>query len=179
MDGPVNLLFDPPGAAITCSSDEFLCSDAARYTGLTFSTAAAWPTANKAFYYPFIVPVPVVVKQVSWLNGGTVNGNVDFGVYDVAGAKSISLGSTAMSGANAIQVGNLTDTTINAGYYYFAMASSSGTATFFRVAPPALLLRAFGVLEQASAFALPSTATFAVMTAAYVPFMSLNLAAVV
>jgi hypothetical protein len=147
--------------------------------GNTSVGTAAWPAANRAIYVPFVVEAPVTVVQVAWENGATLNGNVDVGIYDLAGTRLVSLGSTAQAGASVAQAGDITDRPLNPGVYYMAMASSSATATFARVSPTIVGVRAGGVLQQDTAFALPTTATFAVATASFLPMFALITQAVI
>jgi hypothetical protein len=135
--------------------------------------AGAWPAADRALYIPFIIEAPVPVTQIAWENGATLNGNVDVGIYDLAGKRLVSLGSTAQAGASVVQVGDITDTPLNQGVYYMAMASSSATATFARVQPGSIGVRAGGGLQQATAFPLPSSATFAAVASSFLPMLAL------
>jgi hypothetical protein len=129
--------------------------------------SAAWPTANLAFYYGVVVLRPLTIYQIGTSNGATASGNVDVGIYDFAGNRLVSSGSTAQSGTSVGQVFDITDTVLTPGNYFLAMAVDNITATFFRVSPSTEQLRCNGVYQQASAFPLPSTATFATPTAGY------------
>ena len=137
-----------------------------------FNAAAAWPTANKAIYCPVLVDRVITVTQMAVVNGATVNGNLDLGIYDEAGNKVVSKGSTAQSGTNAVQALDITDTELKPGLYFLALASSSGTATFFRANGASTeVTRVCGLQQQTSAFALPSTATFANPSQNYSPLI--------
>lgn len=126
--------------------------------------AVAWATANKAFYMPFSVDAPVTIVKMLVINGATVSGNIDVGIYDRGGARLVSSGSTAQSGVSAVQEFNITDTVLNPGLYYLACAMDNTTGTLEMWTPSASLSRSFGLAEQASAFALPATATFAALS---------------
>lgn len=91
--------------------------------------SATWPAANKAYFYPFTLPVRVQVSKFFFFNGGTISGNIDIGIYDSQGNKLVSTGAVAQAGANAIQAIDCTDTYIGPGEYYLAASCSSGTAT--------------------------------------------------
>lgn len=134
-------------------------------------TSAVWPTANKAFYYPFLVTeAPWTVRRIGVRNGTAVSGNLDVGVYDSEGNRLVSSGSTAQAGTSATQWLDVTDTTLLPGLYYLALALDNVTGTFVRLASlTADQLRSMGVFVQTSAFPLPASATFAVADAAYVP----------
>src|SRR3972149_4026032 len=91
--------------------------------------SAVWPTANKALYVPFRIGKPVLVKKLFLINGATVSGNVDVGIYDAAGTRLISAGSTAQAGASALQQFDIADTLLGWGLFYMALAVRNVTAT--------------------------------------------------
>lgn len=130
-----------------------------------------WPTANKALYIPFVLPVAGVVQQIAVVVANQI-GNLDAGIYDAGGGLIVSAGSTAV-GAAGPQFVDIADTALGPGAYYMALAMSSATASIQRAAPSLSLVRAAGVLMQTSALALPSTATFAQAADAYLPLVSL------
>lgn len=156
-------MYTPPSVHLPCppvvSSFSRWCIGAHRAgVGPTVPVSTAWGSANRAVFYPFMLPGPGTALKMFVMNGATINGNVDVGIYDAAGNRLVSAGSTAQSGANALQVFDITDTELAAGVnYYMALASSSSTATFFADAQSRG--RALPVLFVASGFALPSTAT--------------------
>lgn len=136
-------------------------------TGLTYTTATAYPSANLAQYVPFLVGYPITIQKMFWENGATVgNNNVDVGIYDSQGNQLTHSGSTLTSGATSTQSVSVGPVTLEQGLYYMAMAVDGTTDTFLSlsstIASPQM--RSFGIYQQASAFALPSTATFAVNT---------------
>lgn len=124
--------------------------------------STAWPSAQLALYVPFRVAQNVRVAGFFWMNGATVNGNTDCGIYDFGGAKLTSSGATAQAGANAIQSVALgAAVTLPFGVFYLALLSTSATATYFTgpnlVAEEA---RHIGIADQASAgTALPANFT--------------------
>lgn len=143
--------------------------------------SAAWPAANRALYIPFVLAEAVTVLKLFCVNGGTVSGNLDVGIYNNAGSRLISSGSTAQAGANAIQEFDIADTVIGPGQFYLAMAVDNVTATVARWQPigatvlAANVLRTTGMAEQASAFPLPASATLAVVSTMYIPLVGLSL----
>lgn len=144
----------------------------------TGSGTATWPVASKALYVPVVVERSVVAYQIA-VTVAVQSGNLDVGIYTEDGSRLISSGSTAV-GAAGVQAVNITDTTLPPGGYFLAMAVDNTTASFVRLSvPPALALRAAGMREQATAFALPSTATFANVAAAYLPNISIATAATI
>jgi hypothetical protein len=170
----------PPNSIITPASPESLMVDLSSI-GAVFGSAGTsgfWPAANRAMYFPFALSRHAIVKKVFWVNGSSVTGNVDLGVYAVDGRLIVSSGSTAQSGTNAPQVVDITDTMLAPGPYYIGLACS-GSAAFMRVQPTAQFQRLFGCLEQSSAFPLPATATFAENSSLYVPLAGLMLGEVI
>lgn len=127
----------------------------------TGHASAAYPSANLAIFVPLYIAIPCTVTRMYIYNGATVAGNADIGIYDRDGNKIVSKGATALSGTSRLQFFDITDTQLTRGIYYYAMAHDS-TSTFRRfaltIAGAAL---AFGVKQMASAYPLPSTATFA------------------
>lgn len=129
--------------------------------------SSALGVANKAWFIPFRLSVPVLAQKLSWANGTTVNGNTDMGIYTYDGVRLVSTGSTVQTGASAIQTVDIADTPLGPGLYYLALATSSSTATYRRSTLATLsLARVLGIFMQLSAFALPATATFATADAA-------------
>lgn len=125
-----------------------------------------WPSANRAYYFPFRIPGAFMINQFFWINGSVVAGNVDAGVYSFDGRRIISTGAIAQSGVSVIQVANVTDTTIGGGLFYLAISLSSATGRLLKAAPGLQFQKIMGILQQDSANPLPATATFAVLTVA-------------
>jgi len=131
----------------------------------TFFASIAWPTGNLAMYYPFRIPYAVTVTGIQILNGASVSGNVDVGIYSAEGTRIASSGSTAQAGASSIQTIALTSTILAPGQYYIALAFDNSTGTTAITALATFqFARAYGVLKQATAFPLPATAVFAACT---------------
>lgn len=124
------------------------------------TTASAWPSANQMRCCSFIVDDTVTVTQLGTIVS-TQSGNLDLGIYDEAGNKIVSSGSTAV-GVAGPQFVNITDTTLTPGHYNMAMACDNIIANFNRLSlANADVNRLCGVKQMASAFPLPSTLTFA------------------
>ena len=127
--------------------------------------SSAWPAADRAIYIPFRIAQPILVVKMFMINGATVNGNVDLGIYDPAGVRLVSMGSTAQAGASALQTFDITDTQIGPGLFYMALAIDNTTATTIRESDSSGVdLAVFGCAQEASAFPLPATATFAAIS---------------
>lgn len=136
---------------------------------------ATWPLANKAIYVPFRIAAPYTFNTFLAVVGISSN-NLDMGVYSADGTKIISTGSTP-AGAN-IKTVSVASTTLSPGLYYLAMACDNTTIAFqsytLTATAKAALWAAMGVSEQASAFPLPATATFASNTLASVPLFGIT-----
>jgi hypothetical protein len=178
-DGPVELLHLPAATIIETFDEQALRRVINACTTTAFSAAAVWPASNRAIYVPFVLSQPMVAKQLFWMNNTPLGSNVDIGIFDVTGARLVSSGSTAQSGTTDLQAVNIADTELNPCVYYLGMSVNNTTGTFFRETTPALVLQSAGVQQQASAFALPSQATFANPAAAYVPRLGIVLVATV
>ena len=138
--------------------------------GVSEPASAAWPTANMALAFPFVISKTTTVKELWCSNGATASGNVDIGIYDETFAKIISTGSVAQSGTDTCQQFDITDTVLVPGTYYLALSCDNGTATFYRFSVTAIrVLQSLGVYRQLTAFPLPSTMTPAFLAATYFP----------
>jgi hypothetical protein len=136
---------------------------------------AAWPTANKAIFIPFRINELMRLQSPAVVNGGTVSGNIDGGIYTEDGVRIVSSGSLAQSGTNATQSLTIANFNLLPGSYYFAVAMDNTTGTLGRFAAGNVAsLRAIGVKQQTTAFPLPATATFAAISSDYVPTFFLS-----
>jgi hypothetical protein len=133
----------------------------------TLSTVNAWPAANRALFFPVIVERPLVIVEFI-TQFQTASGNVDMGIYDEAGNRLVSTGSSAIGSTSQLIV-DVVDTEIGIGVYYLAMAHDGVVNVLSSSTPTTLLMRAAGVKQQDSAFPLPATATFANITVARIP----------
>lgn len=134
--------------------------------------AGTYPTADLAIYVPVPVQQRVVVRGLYICNSTAVSGNFDVGLYDAAGTRLASSGTTAQSGTTTEQVVDITDTTIGPGLYYIAVVLDNTTGSLLRDNDAAPLHAAYGLLtEQLGAGGtLPATATWAVpQTLTYLP----------
>jgi len=136
------------------------------------SSAAGWPSNNKAVYTPFSVFSPVTIVKLFVVNGATVAGNIDVGIYDRGGVRLASAGTNIQSGTSVVQEFNITDLNLNPGLYYLAASLSNVTGTLEVWSPTVAIGRSLGIAEQTSAFPLPATGTLAVLTGTLrVPFV--------
>ena len=141
-------------------------------TGIDESVAGSAPGsgsfefANRAVYYPVVVPGTCAIRRVWWANGSSVSAsyNVDVGVYADTGAfrpgaRLVSSGSTAQGTASQIQFVDVTDTSLGPGRYWIAIACSSTSSTFFRSNLTSGVYGSVLRLRENGALPLPSTAT--------------------
>lgn len=151
-------------AVICLTSPECLGMQLAA-SGLTYITATAYTSANLAQYVPFLVGYPMTVQKMFWENGATVGTNhVDVGIYDSQGNQLTHSGSTLTAGATTTQSISVTAVTLQPGLYYMAIAVDGTTDTFlsWSFTTSFSYTRMLGIYQQATAFPLPATATFAV-----------------
>lgn len=140
------------------------------------SASAAWPAADRAYGYPFMLSEPQTLLQMYVYNGATASGNVDVGIYLPDGTKVVSKGSTAQSGTSGWQLFDLTDTVLQPYTLYYAWCClSSATGTVFRWAGGVNVgqVIATGIVQMAAATggtgSLPATVTPAAMATNYLP----------
>lgn len=109
-------------------------------------------------YFPMSIPYPYPVKRVFWVNGSTITtSNVDFGIYTWDGTRIYNTGSTAMSGASAMQYVSA-DFVLQPGRYYFAWTCDNTTSRGYAIAGSANSGRLSGLLEETTGtFGLPAT----------------------
>lgn len=128
---------------------------------------AAWPLANRAIYMPVALPSHFTLARFFWVNGTSAAGNVDIGLYDSAGNRLLSTGTTARAGTSTVQYAGVTDQTFPAGKYYLALVSSSTAAGGYvsTAVDDAVNAKACGVLqEDLGGTVLPATMTPATYT---------------
>jgi hypothetical protein len=143
-------------------------------------SSQSWPAANRAIFIPFRFPWPFRASGVGFVNGGTVSGNVDVGMYSADGRRIVSSGSVAQSGPNGFQFFSFAggpNQRFEPGLYYVAVAFSgsgtiSGTAAF-----GSTKLRVLGLAQMGSAFPLPAAATFESISSTLFPPVMLGAAA--
>ncbi len=151
--------------------------------GPSTPTSTVYPIANLAIYVPVWLAYPMLVNQAWWVNGATLTSSphADIGLYAQTLKKLYTMGSTVMSGTNAIQVTDITDMWLAPGPYYIAFACDQTTnATLFASAVGNLMFTiACGIKQQATAFALPTNPTLATATQDYIPMFGFSSRSVV
>jgi hypothetical protein len=144
----------------------------------TWTAAAAfdWPAANQAIFVPLAVPVWQRWSYGFWINGSTItSSNVDVGIYSIDGVRLASTGSVVMAGATNYQSSTLLSTVeLPPGPYYLAMSCNNTTARGWGVSTPSVTEgRMAGLLQMASAFPLPATATFSQWASTGYPYFGI------
>lgn len=133
----------------------------------------AYPAANRAHYYPIVVPMACTMYRFFWANGTTVGtNNIQVGVYndndsgtDGPGTSVLLGTSTLSAGASVCQFDDITDTPLYPGKYWLAIWCNGTTATTRAMSQPVNLMRPNGgYIESALAGGLPATATPAAQT---------------
>lgn len=146
-------------------------SIAATFSG-TSTASFTWFSANLAVYIPIRILNPMLINTLFWTNGSAVSGNVDMGIYSADGTRLTHTGSTAQAGTTAIQSVAVTAIDLTSGLYYLSLALDNATGAIkgYNIGS-GQLGQVFGCAEQATAFALPATATFASYTRTRIPIM--------
>jgi hypothetical protein len=126
--------------------------------------AAATVGANVAYCMRIQVEAPITVATLSIVNGGTISGNVDVGIYRSDGTtltRLVSAGSTAQAGVSAIQTFNTTDVDLFPGFeYYLVFSIDNTTGILLRATTSsAASLMSKRVVAFNTSFPLPSTLT--------------------
>lgn len=129
-------------------------------TQLGSLSSAVWPEASRAYLFPIKIGEITTLTKAWSVNGTVVSGNLDIGLYDAAGTRLLSTGSTAQAGTSTLQIVDITDVTIPAGHYYLALAEDNAAATFLRGSWPISAQNFAGVLSiDPDVFPLPATVT--------------------
>jgi len=119
-------------------------------------------------YVPLIIRDRVTVSKLWVACGESGAGSLDIGLFTASGVQLASSGSQTKPAGPAEYVHDVTDVVIDRGIYYFALVSTT-TNSFYQFVLNAPVLTAAGVLQQASTWPLPSSATFAANTRTYSP----------
>lgn len=118
-------------------------------------------TANRAYYNAFSAPYDTALATMSVYCATGTTQNFDLALYDAAGTRLGSLGSTGIASTTGIKTWtptnpiSLTASTI----YYAAFATDSATPTWASPGAQAFRNVQMGTLIQATAFALPASWT--------------------
>jgi hypothetical protein len=157
-------VFSPPKQIITTKEAYDDCGGL--MTNSPMNVATVWQSASRAVYVPFyVMQTPVTVYQMGF-EVTTQSGNYDIGIYDTAGNRLVSKGSTA------VPVTDIADTLLRPGVYYAALDIDNAVAAIRAASGSTVLAAAAGVKQQAvGVVTLPATATFAVATSSMWPYI--------
>jgi len=136
------------------------------------AAAVAWPLANLAMGWTFQINERQILYEAFYGSGTIAGGNLDIGIYDMAGTRLASTG-TQVRATSAHTNINWTDLTLEPGQYVAAMSADS-TANYAGWIPLAGLCEATGVWEAATSFVLPATITWVRTTRAFIPYFGFN-----
>lgn len=166
-EAPAALLM-PHGPTIQIASQE---SVGRILTAGGYGTSAGWPANNRALFFPIDLVEAFLVAEAFAVFGASPVGNVDFGLYDAAGNRLASTGSTAVTATTDLQAAALAYNLLpGQDAVYFAMACSSTATLVYRANGfTAVHLTGLGCREMAAAFPLPDPVTFADISSAYLP----------
>lgn len=150
---------------ITSYSDRcFAAAELRAVNGMAQPASATYPAANLAIFIPMFLEVPFRAQGGLWVNGSSVTGTADSGIYTLTGTRVVSTGATTRSGASSVDGTDFpSEVLIPPGAYYLAFSASSGAANtaFLNTSVTSAIGKPAGLLQMASAHPLPATATFA------------------
>ena len=116
----------------------------------------------------------------TWVETGTLTTSnaTEIGVYTTAGTRLFTTATTVATASDTVNSSGMTDYVLDEGTYYLAFGCD-GTRNFIATALALGIYQSAGIMEETglTGAALPSTATFAVYTRAYLPLFGLNLRA--
>lgn len=135
--------------------------------------ASTWPTADRAFYLPFVLPCDARIYAVR-ARGTNTTGNYDIGLYDEYFRRIASKGSTANANA-ALELS--VDLQLCGGrMYWMALVMSSTSSGVIRATEGSVNRLVFaGLTQEDSALPLPATATPVDIASDFVPMMVLGI----
>jgi hypothetical protein len=143
--------------------------------GDTALSDVIYPAANRAVYIPFVLYRPATAYKMFLFNGAVVSGNIDLGIYDKAGVRLASIGSTVQAGTSNLQeVAFASPVQLGPGYYFMAMSMDNITGQVLRRALGNNEGQAAGQYQQGSAFPLPATATLNALSSSYIPLIGVK-----
>ncbi len=150
--------------------------------GLTAISTSKGGVANQATFIPFYITETDIVRKLLALNGTTIAGNIDVGIYadryDGKVELVVSNGGSAQSGSGQLQELSCSGgpLKISPGRYYLAEARSNNTAELQGwTVSSEHAFKAAGVSIMASAYPLPAVATLAALPAGVdLPFIGVS-----
>lgn len=111
-------------------------------------------TANAGYFFPIYVEKQIALTRLWVFNGSAVSGNLDIALYNSAGTRVVSTGSTAQSGTSSVQKVTVSYT-LDPGFYWIGVALDNATGTFRQIgSQPA---NSMGAFTATSSFPLPAS----------------------
>jgi hypothetical protein len=166
--------FEPPTPTVTITPWDLLHSLGVQ-VGQTSPNSQVWGGIGRAVYLPFVLWRPATAYTMFWVNGTTLSGNVDAGIYDRTGLKLASIGSTTQAGASDMQeVAFASPVNLGAGYFFMALALDNNVGHIFRRGLGSPEHMAAGGYQENSAFPLPNQATLNSVSSSLVPLMGVR-----
>lgn len=126
----------------------------------TVSNASAL-VASRAHYMPFVPAYDTGLTSIAFYLAAGTTQNFDLGLYDAAGTRLTSLGSTGIASTTGVRTWTpTTPYSLEAGnLYYAAIACDSATPTFTGLLSSTATNMVYAGLIQGTAFPLPATWT--------------------
>lgn len=166
------------GAALagTISSHDMIRSGIGFHLGTAAPANNGYPAANLALYVPFVLEAPFLVTE-TWVESGslTTSNETEIGVYTTDGTRLFTTATTVATGSDTVNSSGMTDYLLEAGSYFLAFGCA-GTRNFLATTLALGIYQSGGCLEETGLTGanLPSTATFAIYTRAFLPLFGLN-----
>lgn len=124
------------------------------------TTSTAWPTNNLVFLCPITIWAPYLVRSVFWVNGTSVSGNNDCGLYTRDAAELLfNCGSTTASGVSVPQGVAVGPYLLEPGTYYMALCVASTSNHVQATASVSTLMLQVAGCAQAANGSLPLAAS--------------------
>lgn len=137
-----------------------------RYSRYSIATSPASTVigTTQIYIYPIAIHSPFQVAYAWALNGTTLNGNFDIGIYDSAGNLLQSTGATAAAGSATDYQSVSMSRLLLPGRYLLAYSTSSATHTVFAILGgnaniPTLTTHGFSTMASATPCPLPNSIT--------------------
>lgn len=131
-----------------------------------------------AYFYPVRLSQARTYTTAWWVNGATVAGNIDVGIYTRSGTTLTRVAAStaqAQAGVSVMQIATtFPTTTIGPGLYYLAYSSSTSTGTFWTLSLNVQVQRQLGAFQTAASNPLPATATAAIVSSVKIPLFGFS-----
>lgn len=169
-DFPVSGSVIPTGRFITPYDENAIGADIMALIGGTGASNTI--AQNRRYYFPFSLEEDFSCAALGVMNGATVGGNWDVGIFDLSGTMLAHTGSVAQSGTSVPQIAATSGGTVvipGGDNYMLAFVSDSATATFFRGGPSLHLINGkCGRQDTATGLPLATGASFTAPTSSHI-----------